>query len=130
MAARRHGVRWSNWESLGGVMSSGVAVATTPDGLSEIFARGPDRGLWHKRQAYEVGSAEPSWGDWASLSGTLSSAPEVTQVPALHGELHIFSRGVDGGLWHKRQVGRPHPNGSIDWTLWRSLGGATRLFSC
>lgn len=126
----RHGVRWSNWESLGGVASSGVAVATTPDGLSEVFARGPDGGLWHKRQTYNVGSTEPGWGEWSSLSGTLSSAPEVAHVPALQAGLHVFSRGLDGSVWHKTQVGRPQPNGSIQWTMWRSLGGATSLFSC
>lgn len=124
------GVRWSNWESLGGAMSSGVSVASTPDGLSEVFARGPDRGLWHKRQSFRAGSADPSWGKWTSLSGTLSSAPEVVQVPTLQGELHVFSRGLDGGVWHKAQVGGAQPNGSVEWNQWRSLGGATRLFNC
>ena len=128
-SGRRLGVRWSNWESLGGVMSSGVAVGKTPDGLSEVFARGPDRGLWHKRQAYRAGSAEPGWGKWAPLSGTLSSAPEVVQ-PTYQGELHVVARGLDGGVWHKAQVGGAQPNGTVQWTQWRSLGGATRLFSC
>ena len=127
---RQLGVRWSNWESLGGAMNSGVSVASTPDGLSEVFARGPDRGLWHKRQSFRAGSAEPSWGKWTPLSGTLTSAPEVVQVPTLQGELHVFSRGLDGGVWHKAQVGGAQPNGSVEWTQWRSLGGATRLFNC
>jgi len=129
-AGRRLGVRWSNWESLGGAMSSGVSVASTPDGLSEVFARGPDRGLWHKRQSFRAGSADPSWSKWTSLSGTLSSAAEVVQVPTLQGELHVFSRGLDGGVWHKAQVGGAQPNGSVEWNQWRSLGGATRLFNC
>ena len=127
---RRLGVRWSNWESLGGAMSSGVSVASTPDGLSEVFARGPDRALWHKRQSFHAGRADPSWSKWTSLSGTLSSAPEVVQVPTLQGELHVFSRGLDGGVWHKAQLGGAQPNGSVEWNQWRSLGGETRLFSC
>ena len=129
-SGRRLGVRWSSWESLGGSMSSGVYAASTPDGLSEVFARGPDRGLWHKRQAFRAGSAEPSWGKWLPLSGTLSSAPEAVTVPQLQGEIHVFARGLDGGVWHKNQVGGALPNGSVAWTKWGSLGGHTRLFSC
>ena len=64
------------------------------------------------------------------LSGTLSSAPEVQHVPQLQGEMHVFSRGLDGGIWHKAQVGGALPNGSVSWTKWSSLGAMTRLFAC
>ena len=95
-----------------------------------MFARGPDRGLWHKRQAFRAGSAAPAWGTWQPLGGTLSSAPEAVTVPQLHGEIHVFARGLDGGVWHKNQAGGALTNGSVAWTKWGSLGGHTRLFSC
>ena len=65
----------------------------------------------------------------ADFNGTFFAA-EVVQVPTLQGELHVFSRGLDGGVWHKAQVGGAQPNGSVEWNQWRSLGGATRLFNC
>ena len=54
----------------------------------------------------------------------------MVQVPTLQGELHVFSRGLDGGVWHKAQLGGAQPNGSVEWNQWRSLGGETRLFNC
>lgn len=129
-------VDWSKWESLGGVMSSGVAVTSTPDGLAEIFARGPDRAVWHKRESYRTdasGSASSlatSWSEWQSLEGELSSTPEVVQVPTLGGQVHVFGRGLDGHIYHRFQVGRPTVNGSVQWSEWTCLGGVTRLFAC
>jgi hypothetical protein len=38
---------WSGWGSLGGVLTSNIAVASNADGRLEAFVRGTDSALWH-----------------------------------------------------------------------------------
>ncbi|MFJ9012506.1 peptidase M23, partial [Streptomyces canus] len=39
---------WSGWESLGGVITSNIAVNVNSDGRMEFFARGTDNAVWHQ----------------------------------------------------------------------------------
>ncbi|MDX3698060.1 M23 family peptidase, partial [Streptomyces europaeiscabiei] len=41
---------WSGWESLGGFITSDIAVNRNADGRMEFFARGTDNAVYHKWQ--------------------------------------------------------------------------------
>jgi Common central domain of tyrosinase/Polyphenol oxidase middle domain/Repeat of unknown function (DUF346) len=97
---------WMDWESLGGVLTSGPGVASWASGRLDVFARGTDSALWHKW--YENG-----WSDWESLGGTLTSSPAAGSWD--QGRIDVFARGTDSALWHKW-----YENG---WSDWESLGG-------
>ncbi|UOQ92354.1 DUF346 domain-containing protein [Halobacillus shinanisalinarum] len=63
------GPNWSEWESLGGILTSGPAAASWQPNRLDVFARGTGDRLYHKwwngRQ----------WSDWENLGGTLTSSP-------------------------------------------------------
>src|ERR1700680_4012568 len=59
---------WSAWESLGGVIFSGPAVASWASGRLDCFAKGTDNALWHKWY-------DGSWHNWESLGGTIDDNP-------------------------------------------------------
>jgi len=98
--------RWSGWESLGGVLTSGPGVCSWASGRLDIFVRGTDNRLWHKWYS-------GSWSGWESLGGILTSDPAA--VSWASGRIDVFVRGTDNALWHKWY------NGS--WSGWESLGG-------
>ena len=81
----------ADWESLGGVLSSGPDVCSWAAGRLDIFVRGTDDALWHKW--YDNG-----WSDWESLGGVLTSDP--TAVSWSNGRIDVFVRGTDNALWH------------------------------
>jgi len=97
---------WSNWQSLGGVLTSDPATVSWGDGRTDVFVRGTDNALWHKW-------FNGTWSGWESLGGVLSSGPDVSSWAA--GRLDIFVRGTDNALWHKWFNGT--------WSGWESLGG-------
>src|SRR6266542_1842373 len=97
---------WTDWESLGGVLTSGAGVSSWSSGRLDVFARGTDSALWHKW--YESG-----WSDWESLGGTLTSAPGAVSWD--QGRIDVFARGTDSALWHKWY--------DSGWRDWESLGG-------
>lgn len=105
---RRSGTTWSGWTSLGGVISSDVAVVCTSDGGARIFARGEDRALWTR-------TVDPS-GEWTSLDGVIESAPDASV--AANGTIDVVARGSDSAVWHRGWT-------SSGWSEWRSLGGRT-----
>lgn len=92
-------VGWAHWESLGGVLSGGVAVASQ-HGQLDVFTRGADRELWHKRQGYRHAMADLPWERWQTLSGSLSTTPAIAVTPApptggsAEDTLHVFARGA------------------------------------
>jgi peptidoglycan hydrolase-like protein with peptidoglycan-binding domain len=102
---------WSGWGSLGGVVSSPIAVGRNADGRLEVFARGTDAALWHKWQTAPNGG----WSNWVSLGGWIIDPVVASNAD---GRLEAFVRGQDNALWHKWQTA---PNGG--WSNWVSLGG-------
>ena len=84
---------WSNWQSLGGVLTSDPATVSWGDGRTDVFVRGTDNALWHKW-------FNGTWSGWESLGGVLSSGPDVSSWAA--GHLDVFARGSDNALWQKR----------------------------
>jgi hypothetical protein len=117
------GVTWvgAQWVSLGGVLTSGPAVAVQPPAAApfdtingrDVYVRGTDSAVHHIVQD-DLGN----WGPWEWLGGALTSDPAV--IANEDGNLEVFGRGTDMALWHKEQT---TPG---DWTnaQWRSLGGA------
>ncbi|HSH62236.1 MAG TPA: hypothetical protein VK988_21830 [Acidimicrobiales bacterium] len=98
----------TDWQSLGGYVTSDPAVVSRgPDNL-DVFVRGGDNALWH--QAWN-GSY---WSQWQSLGGYVTSDPAVVSRGA--GSLDVFVRGGDNALWQRSW------NGSA-WSQWQSLGG-------
>ena len=100
------GPRWSGWESLGGILTSGPGVCSWASGRLDVFVRGTDNALWHKW--YSNG-----WSGWESLGGILTSDPVAVSWSS--GRIDVFVRGTDNALWHKW-----FSNG---WSGWESLGG-------
>jgi peptidoglycan hydrolase-like protein with peptidoglycan-binding domain/acylphosphatase len=100
------------WSSLGGVITSNIAVGRNADGRLEIFARGTDNALWHKWQT----APNNGWSGWASLGGAITTDPVVAQNA--DGRLEVFARGTDNAVWHKWQTA---PNNG--WSGWASLSG-------
>jgi len=100
------GTRWSAWESLGGVLTSGVGVSSWASGRLDTFVRGTDNALWHKWFS-------GGWSGWESLGGVLTSGPGVSSWAS--GRLDVFVRGTDNAMWHKWFSG--------GWSGWESLGG-------
>ena len=99
------GVFWSNWESLGGVLTSGPAVASWGYNRLDVFGRGTDNALWHKWW-------NGSWSAWESLGGALTSAPAAASWG--YNRIDILARGTDNALWHKSWSGL--------WSAWESFG--------
>jgi hypothetical protein len=95
-----------DWESLGGVLTSGAGVCSWAPGRLDVFARGTDNALWHKWY-------DNRWTDWEFLGGSLTSDP--TAVCWDHGRIDVFARGADNTLHHRWYDG--------NWSNWESLGG-------
>ncbi len=102
----------SGFQSLGGKLTSRLAVGRNQDGRLEVFARGLDGAVWHIWQ----GAANSGWSGWSSMGGSITSDPCVASNA--DGRLEVFARGQDGALWHNWQTA---PNNG--WSGWRSLGG-------
>jgi hypothetical protein len=103
---------WIGWASLGGILTSNIAVSHNADGRLEAFVRGTDNALWHCWQTTPNGN----WSGWASLGGGLTSDPAVGSNA--DGRLEVFVKGTDNAIWHTWQTA---PNGN--WSGWASLGG-------
>jgi Common central domain of tyrosinase/Polyphenol oxidase middle domain len=99
-------VAWMDWESQGGVLTSGSGVSSWSSDRLDVFVRGTDSALWHKW--YDNG-----WSGWESLGGVLTSSPAA--VSWSQGRIDAFVRGTDSALWHIW-----YDNG---WSGWESLGG-------
>ena len=53
---------WSNWESLGGVITAGPGVSSWAGERLDTFVKGSNNALWHKWFA-------GGWSGWESLGG-------------------------------------------------------------
>jgi acylphosphatase len=114
IAALRQLYPFPGWISLGGVISSSVAVGNNRDGRLEVFVRGTDGAVYHKWQTTPNGG----WiQHWYQLGGFIIGDPVVGQNE--DGRLEVFVRGGDNALYKKWQT---TPNGG--WIEdWYSLGG-------
>ena len=99
---------WSEWEDLGGVLTSAPAVASWQPNRLDVFGRGQNNALWHK---WWDGSR---WSEWEDLGGVLTSAPAA--VSWGRNRIDVFGRGQNNALWHKWWDG-------FRWSNWEDLGG-------
>src|SRR5207245_2875718 len=98
-----------NWQSLGGVLTSDPDAAAPAATREDVFARGGDGALWHRK------FDDTNWLAWKSLGGSITSDPGSVSWGA--GRLDVFARGRDNALWHRTWDG-------INWLAWESLGGS------
>ncbi|MBZ4667057.1 MAG: hypothetical protein JG775_209 [Defluviitaleaceae bacterium] len=99
---------WSEWEDLGGVLTSAPAVASWQPNRLDVFGRGQNNALWHK---WWDGSR---WSEWEDLGGILTSAPGAESWG--RNRIDVFGRGQNNALWHKWWDGSR-------WSEWEDLGG-------
>ena len=101
--------RWSVAHSLGGVLTSKPAAASTAPGRTDVVARGDSGQLLHRSVVNGV------WSPWSHLSGQIVGAPAIAS--SAPGRLDVVARGPLGGLLHRWHVaGR--------WSDWQRLGGS------
>jgi hypothetical protein len=97
-------------------VSSTLAAASMADGTLDLFMHGADAALWTRR------FDGTTWTDWASLGGSINSAPSATSRVywTEAGEvavLDVYARGGDNAVWCRTFVGST-------LTEWGTLGGA------
>merc|ERR1711988_198953 len=101
---------WSSWQSLGGALTSLPSASLDTEGLLHVFARGPDRGMWHKAQQGECEPRSVKWTDWVSLGGVLASGPRVPYLNDAVGFIQVVARASDKAYWEKRQMTDASPS--------------------
>jgi len=99
---------WSQWEDLGGILTSAPAVASWQPNRLDVFARGQNQALWHR---YWNGTR---WSEWEDLGGVLTSGPAAVSWGP--NRIDVFGRGQNQALWHKYWDG-------TRWSAWEDLGG-------
>ena len=128
---------WSEWLPLEGILQSPPAIGRNADGRLQVFVRGTDGRLWHRRQIH---ANSQDWSDWQFLKeprtyadlpwtdqddsqkpgGTPIGINDPQVIANRTEELEVFVRSdANGALWHIRQS---NPN-SDEWEEWSSLGG-------
>jgi N-acetylmuramoyl-L-alanine amidase len=104
---------FSGWTSQPPAPAVGIdgAPAVTTWGINRFdeFARGKDRGLYHRWTNDGRGTFSP----WEALGGRLASSPAA--VSWGFNRIDVFVRGVDNALWHVVWAGS-------GWG-WQNLGG-------
>lgn len=99
---------WSEWEDLGGVLTSAPAVSSWQANRVDVFARGQNLAMWHKYWS------ATRWSDWEDIGGSFTSAPAA--VSWSPNRIDIFGRGQNQNLWHKYWD-------TLRWGDWEDLGG-------
>jgi hypothetical protein len=100
----------AGFQSLGGIITAGPAVASTTPHRLDAFARGADNALWHR--AWD--DTTSAWTAWEPLGGILTSAPAAVATSST--QVDVFVRGADNGLWQKTWNG-------ATWSEWSTQGG-------
>jgi Astacin (Peptidase family M12A)/Repeat of unknown function (DUF346) len=100
---------WTDWQWLGGTLTSEPAAVSWGLGRLDVFARGTNNQLIHKWRS------DGKWSDWESLGGTLNGAPAVSSRG--NKRLDVFIRGYDNQLYHK------YFKGDDGWSGWENQGG-------
>jgi hypothetical protein len=90
---RYDGHQWLPWQSLGGRLIGGPAVASWGPNRLDVFVVGTDSALYH--QSYDG----TTWSGWASLGGKLNANPGA--VSWGYGRIDVFARGTDFALYHQ-----------------------------
>ena len=100
--------RWSGWEDLGGIITSGPAAASWAANRLDCFAKGQNNHMFHK---WWNGAA---WSGWEDLGGVIDNTPAAVSWGP--NRIDTFVRGMDNHMYHKWW------NGAA-WSGWEDLGG-------
>jgi len=84
---------WSNWENLGGVITTAPTAASWGSNRIDIFARGQNNAMWHK---WWNGNG---WSGGEDLGGVITTAPDCVSWGA--NRIDCFARGQNNAVWHK-----------------------------
>jgi Tc toxin complex TcA C-terminal TcB-binding domain len=87
------GSSWSDWENLGGILTSAPAVASQTDGTVDVFATSTDNAMWHLSYSQGVASG------WTSLGGLFHQGP-AAGTPEID-SIDVFGVGLDDQLWQR-----------------------------
>ncbi len=107
----------TGFQTLGGGISSNLAVGRNQNGRLEVFARGIDNAIWHSVQL----AVPNSWSGWTTLGGNFFGTPVV--VSNTDGRLEVFCRDNTNTLKH---IWQTVPNNTNNlWSGWASMGVIT-----
>jgi hypothetical protein len=112
--------RWQPWRSLGGIATSGPAVASPFPGRAEAYVRGADG------QLYLNIKDNQRWGGWTSLGAPPPGLTQERPAAVSHrGVLDVYVLTNDETVWRRRWWGG-------GWQPWQSTevsfgGDAKRL---
>ncbi|TXH69122.1 MAG: alpha/beta hydrolase [Lysobacteraceae bacterium] len=121
--------RWSDWQSLGGILTSKPAVGINEDGRIEVVARGLDQHLHRLRQTAPNGAFDSGWaGMHGNLDGNDRFGASIAMARNDDGRLELFAQLAQVG-WIAH-VWQGQANG--EWGGWSKgnhlgqlIGGAT-----
>jgi len=97
----------SGWATLGGVCTSGPAVARSGPDRLDVFCRGLDGGLWSRTLTNPAGL-----GPWHPLGGSITSSPDAAGRPD-GSPPQIVARGLDGAVWQYLWIDGGWRHGSL-----------------
>jgi hypothetical protein len=98
------------WETFGGILSSGPGVSSWASNRLDVFVRGQDSALWHQSMS------GTTWSGWQSMGGIITSDPAAVSWGA--NRIDVLARGQDNALWHQSFDGT-----TSTWSGWEYLGG-------
>jgi hypothetical protein len=102
------GGEWSDWQNLGGSLSSSPAPLVTSDGRLYVAVRWADGGL-----AYRV-LEDGSWSQWIAPGGGIIGVPAAVETP--QGEAMFLIKGLDRALYYLTADG-------VETGTWQLVGG-------
>jgi hypothetical protein len=97
------------WSIMGGRIIGNVAVENNSEGFPQVFARGPDGGIWVRRHRNDS-----KWNGWTALNGLFQGDPAAVLYDR---QINVFAAGVDGKLYCSLQRDLDY------WEDWCSLEG-------
>ena len=104
---------WGQWESLGGILTSGPAVISTAPATADVFVRGANGAAWHLSYT----PAGP--GSWESLGAVLADGTGPGAGCQELATADVFIIGTDGGLLQSSSdVGG---EGGNSWGPWQQV---------
>ena len=108
------GTSWQAGESLGGVLTSGLAAASSADGRTMyVLGRGTDNFIWY---SFSIDGGM-TWQPWNRIgTGIFMTGPAVA-VSSEGGLVHAFAVGMDGMVYRTRST-----NGGQTWIDWEAVG--------
>ena len=99
---------WTDWESLGGLLSVLPAAVSWGPNRLDVFVIGRDNALWHRS------NDGTNWAAWESLGGLHTSPPAAVTSGA--NRIDVFVKAADNSIRHRTYDGS-------NWAPWESLGG-------